>query len=131
LFCWDKLECEGAHIIAQKTIPIAYDEQNILTRAGLSQEKIISANFFVTSIILQRLQTTSHFQKREENLFSIYANFPIIRKLSYHTQTFLLFIIMDSARHEDEKTARLYAKGARITLEQMLEMGKEIPVGII
>ena len=38
---------------------------------------------------------------------------------------------MDSARHEDEKTARLYAKGARITLEQMLEMGKEIPVGII
>jgi hypothetical protein len=37
----------------------------------------------------------------------------------------ILFIIMDSARHEDEKTARLYAKGARITLEQMLEMGKE------
>ena len=40
LFCWDKLECEGAHIIAQKNIPIAHDEQNILTRAGLSQKHL-------------------------------------------------------------------------------------------
>jgi hypothetical protein len=41
LFCWDKLECEGAHIIAQKTIPIAFDEQNILTRAGLPQKHLV------------------------------------------------------------------------------------------
>jgi hypothetical protein len=38
LFCWDKLECEGAHIIAQKNIPNAYDESSLLQRAGLTQK---------------------------------------------------------------------------------------------
>jgi hypothetical protein len=38
LFCWDKLECEGAHIIAQKNIPMAYDESSLLQRAGLIQK---------------------------------------------------------------------------------------------
>jgi hypothetical protein len=38
LFCWDKLECEGAHIIAQKNIPMAYDESSLLQRAGLTQK---------------------------------------------------------------------------------------------
>jgi hypothetical protein len=41
LFCWDKLECEGAHIIAQKNIQIAYDERNILTRAGLFDKHLV------------------------------------------------------------------------------------------
>jgi hypothetical protein len=41
----------------------------------------------------------------------------------------IFHIIMDSARHEDEKTARLYAKGARTALQQMEEHGKSIPVG--
>ena len=38
LFCWDKLECEGAHIIAQKNIPMAYNESSLLQRAGLIQK---------------------------------------------------------------------------------------------
>ncbi len=38
LFCWDKLECEGAHIIAQKNIPMTYDESSLLQRAGLTQK---------------------------------------------------------------------------------------------
>jgi hypothetical protein len=38
LFCWDVKEIEGAHIIAQKTIPIAYDENSLLQRAGLTQK---------------------------------------------------------------------------------------------
>jgi hypothetical protein len=50
LFCWDKLECEGAHIIAQKNIPIAFDEQNILTRAGLSQKHQINNGLLLCQI---------------------------------------------------------------------------------
>ncbi len=38
LFCCDKLECECAHIIAQKNIPMAYDESSLLQRAGLIQK---------------------------------------------------------------------------------------------
>ena len=37
LFCWDELYCEGAHIIAQKNVPMAYDESSLLQRAGLTQ----------------------------------------------------------------------------------------------
>jgi hypothetical protein len=38
LFCWDKLECEGAHIIAQKNISMTYDESSLLQQAGLTQK---------------------------------------------------------------------------------------------
>ena len=38
LFCWDKSECQGAHIIAQKNISVAYDESSLLGRAGLTQK---------------------------------------------------------------------------------------------
>jgi hypothetical protein len=41
LFCWDKLECEGAHIIAQKNILMAYDETSFLQRAGLAQQHLV------------------------------------------------------------------------------------------
>ncbi|KAJ2986040.1 hypothetical protein HDV02_000252, partial [Globomyces sp. JEL0801] len=33
LFCWDQLECEGAHIIAQKNIPMTYNESSLIQRA--------------------------------------------------------------------------------------------------
>ena len=36
LFCWDMLECEGAHIIAQKNM--LHDESSLLKRAGLEQK---------------------------------------------------------------------------------------------
>ena len=38
LFCWDEFCCEGAHIIAQKNVPMAYDESSLLQRAGLTQK---------------------------------------------------------------------------------------------
>ena len=38
LFCWGKLECEGAHIISQKNVPTANDEFSLLQRAGLTQK---------------------------------------------------------------------------------------------
>ena len=37
-FVGGRLECEGAHVIAQKTIPVAYDESSLLQRAGLTQK---------------------------------------------------------------------------------------------
>jgi len=40
LFCWDMLECEGAHIIAQKNF-VTFDEPNILMRAGLSHKHLV------------------------------------------------------------------------------------------
>ncbi len=36
LFCWGRLSLEGAHIIAQKNIPMAYDEPSLLARADLT-----------------------------------------------------------------------------------------------
>jgi hypothetical protein len=50
LFCWNKLECEGAYIIAQRNIQIAYDERNILTRAGLSQKHQINNGLLLCQI---------------------------------------------------------------------------------
>ncbi len=39
LFCWNNLECERAHIIAQKNnILINYDESSLFQRAGLIQK---------------------------------------------------------------------------------------------
>ncbi|OAJ41349.1 hypothetical protein BDEG_24970 [Batrachochytrium dendrobatidis JEL423] len=38
LFCWDKLSLQGAHIIAQKNIGVAYNEPSILLRSGLTQK---------------------------------------------------------------------------------------------
>jgi hypothetical protein len=38
LFCWDKLQLQGAHIIAQKNISMAYDESSLLQRAGMTQK---------------------------------------------------------------------------------------------
>jgi hypothetical protein len=38
LFCWNRRVVEGAHIIAQKSIPIAYDGNPLLQRAGLTQK---------------------------------------------------------------------------------------------
>ena len=38
LFCWDKLQCHEAHIIAQKNIPVAYGEPSVLAGAGLEQK---------------------------------------------------------------------------------------------
>ena len=35
LFCWDRLQLEGAHIIAQKNIPIVQGEPSTLARANL------------------------------------------------------------------------------------------------
>ncbi|EGF80311.1 hypothetical protein BATDEDRAFT_35170 [Batrachochytrium dendrobatidis JAM81] len=38
LFCWNKLSLQGAHIISQKNIGMAYNEPSILLRAGLTQK---------------------------------------------------------------------------------------------
>ncbi|KAJ8327982.1 hypothetical protein O5D80_003368 [Batrachochytrium dendrobatidis] len=38
LFCWDKLSLQGAHIISQKNIEMAYNKPSILLRSGLTQK---------------------------------------------------------------------------------------------
>ena len=38
LFCWNRKPLKGCHIIAQKKIPMAYDEPSLLLRAGLTQK---------------------------------------------------------------------------------------------
>ena len=38
LFCWQRLECEAAHIIAQKNFVVANVEHSILARVGLTQK---------------------------------------------------------------------------------------------
>ena len=38
LFCWGNKQLEATHIIAQKNIPMAYDEPSLLLRASLTQK---------------------------------------------------------------------------------------------
>jgi hypothetical protein len=64
----------------------------------------------------------THTLRKTAYLFAIWAMGKNWTDDTFH-------IIMDSARHDDETTARKYARGARSTLEQMKEQGKDIPVG--
>jgi hypothetical protein len=50
LFCWNRIECEGAHIIAQKNTPMAYNEVSIFTRAGLSQKHQVQNGLLLCKI---------------------------------------------------------------------------------
>ncbi len=50
LFCWGRLECQGAHIIAQKDIPMAYDEPSLLLRAGLTQKHQVQNGFLLCKV---------------------------------------------------------------------------------
>jgi HNH endonuclease len=51
IFCWGDLECEGAHIIAQKNDnPVAYDEASILFQAGLKQKHQVQNGMLLCSI---------------------------------------------------------------------------------
>jgi hypothetical protein len=38
LFCWDKTQCEAAHIFGQKGVNLAYDEPSLFQRSGLKQK---------------------------------------------------------------------------------------------
>jgi hypothetical protein len=38
LFCWNRKPLKGCHIIAQKNIPMVYEEPSLLLRAGLTQK---------------------------------------------------------------------------------------------
>jgi hypothetical protein len=38
LFCWSRKPLKGSHIIAQKNIPMAYDETCLFIRAGITQK---------------------------------------------------------------------------------------------
>ena len=49
LFCWNTLECEGAHLIAQKNIPMACDEDSLLVRAGLKQKHQVQNGLLLCS----------------------------------------------------------------------------------
>jgi hypothetical protein len=50
LFCWNRRVIEGAHIIAQKSIPIAYDGNSLLQRAGLSQKHQVENGLLLCQI---------------------------------------------------------------------------------
>jgi HNH endonuclease len=62
LFCWQKLECEGAHIIAQKNDnPVAYDESSILTRAGLRQKHQVQNGLLLCTFFHGRFDKLKRF----------------------------------------------------------------------
>ncbi|KAJ3317095.1 hypothetical protein HDV06_002077 [Boothiomyces sp. JEL0866] len=51
LFCWNILECEGAHIIAQKIInTVPNDESSVLTRCGLQNRHQIQNGMLLCKI---------------------------------------------------------------------------------
>ena len=50
LFCWGRLECQVAHIIAQKNIGMAYDEPSLLLRAGLTQKHQVQNGLLLCSV---------------------------------------------------------------------------------
>ena len=49
LFCWDRIECEGAHILAQKNIPFQYDESSLFERTGLKQKHQVQNGLLLCS----------------------------------------------------------------------------------
>ena len=50
LFCWNTIECIGCHIIAQKNIPVPYDEECLFRRAGLKQKHQVQNGLLLCSI---------------------------------------------------------------------------------
>ena len=50
LFCWNRIECEGAHILAQKEIPFRYYEASLFERAGLKQKHQVQNGLLLCSI---------------------------------------------------------------------------------
>lgn len=67
LFCWNKLECEGAHIIAQKNIPIAYDDSSLLQRAGLAQKHQVQNGLLLCQICHSQFDKLKRFLDVDDN----------------------------------------------------------------
>jgi hypothetical protein len=61
LFCWNSLECEAAHIIAQKNSPIAYDESSLFFRAGLTQKHQIQNGLLLCVICHRRFDKLKQY----------------------------------------------------------------------
>ena len=61
LFCWNKLECEGAHIIAQKNIQMPYDQVSLLQRAGLTHRHQVQNGLLLCQICHSQFDKLKRF----------------------------------------------------------------------
>jgi hypothetical protein len=50
LFCWGRIQCHCAHILAQKDIPFQYDEKSLFERTGLNQKHQVQNGLLLCSI---------------------------------------------------------------------------------
>ena len=50
LFCWNNLECEAAHVVAQQDLPFDYDEQSIFQRVGLYSKHQVHNGVLLCSV---------------------------------------------------------------------------------
>lgn len=50
LFCWNQIQCQGAHIVAQKDVPFLYDEPTLFQRSGLKQKHQVQNGLLLCAV---------------------------------------------------------------------------------
>ena len=87
LFCWDKLQCHGAHIIAQKIIPVAYDEPSLMLRAGLTQKHQVQNGFLLCKVCHGEFdQLQRYVDVVDDKLVVKVVNYSVLRNDEKHRE---------------------------------------------
>ena len=50
LFCWNQIQCQAAHIVAQKEVPFTYDEPTLFERTGLNQKHQVQNGLLLCAV---------------------------------------------------------------------------------
>jgi hypothetical protein len=61
LFCWDRIQCECAHILAQKEVPFQYDEKSFFERTGLKKKHQVQNGLLLCSICYGQFEKLKRF----------------------------------------------------------------------
>ncbi|EGF76634.1 hypothetical protein BATDEDRAFT_30854 [Batrachochytrium dendrobatidis JAM81] len=128
LFCWNKLSLQGAHIISQKNIGMAYNEPSILLRSGLTQKHQIQNGLLlcikchdqfgklkqyvdvvddklVIKVINETNDLTSDKHKNEMTLYFIHNNLtrlPNRNALELHKTACLIWCMAGGVESDDD-----------------------------
>lgn len=50
LFCWDRIQCNAAHIVAQEDVPFPCDEPTLFERTGLKQKHQVQNGLLLCAV---------------------------------------------------------------------------------
>ena len=87
LFCWGNKQLEAAHIIAQKNIPMAYDEPSLLLRAGLTQKHQVQNGFLLCKVCHGEFdQLKRYVDVVDDKLVVKVVNYSVLRNDEKHRE---------------------------------------------